>query len=121
VGFAQAFSFKYSPRPGTPAASATGQVPEVEKDRRLAEIQALLRDQQHAFNRACAGRAMPVLFTGSGRRPGQVSGRSPWLQPVHMTGPAGLIGTETTVRIAEGNPNSLAAEPLTLTEELACA
>jgi tRNA-2-methylthio-N6-dimethylallyladenosine synthase len=121
VGFAQAFSFKYSPRPGTPAASATGQVPEVEKDGRLAEIQALLRDQQHAFNRACAGRAMPVLFTGSGRHPGQVSGRSPWLQPVHMTGPAGLIGTETTVRIAEGNPNSLAAEPLTLTEELACA
>jgi tRNA-2-methylthio-N6-dimethylallyladenosine synthase len=121
VGFAQAFSFKYSARPGTPAAAATGQVPEVEKDRRLAEIQALLRDQQHAFNRACAGRAVPVLFTGPGRHPGQVSGRSPWLQPVHMTGPASLIGTETTVRIAEGNPNSLAAEPLTLAEELACA
>ncbi len=121
VGFAQAFSFKYSPRPGTPAAAAPGQVPEVEKDRRLAEIQALLREQQHDFNRACVGRTVPVLFTGPGRRPGQIAGRSPWLQPVHMSGPATLIGTETTVRIAEGNPNSLAAEPLSHTEELACA
>lgn len=121
VGFAQAFSFKYSPRPGTPAAAATGQVPEAEKDRRLAEIQALLRDQQHAFNRACAGKTVKVLFTGPGRRPGQVAGRSPWLQPVHMPGPATVIGTETAVRIAEGHPNSLAAEPLSHTEELACA
>ncbi len=126
IGFAQAFSFKYSPRPGTPAAAATGQIPEVEKDRRLAEIQALLRDQQHAFNRDCAGKAVKVLFTGPGRHPGQVAGRSPWLQPVHMTGPASLIGTETIVRIPEGHPNSLAAEPLhpaqdPQTEELACA
>ena len=116
VGFAQAFSFKYSPRPGTPAAGAPAQVPEVEKDRRLAEIQGVLRAQQHAFNEACAGRTIPVLFTGPGRHPGQVAGRSPWLQPVHMTGPLSLVGTETLVRIARGNPNSLAAEPLTAPE-----
>jgi tRNA-2-methylthio-N6-dimethylallyladenosine synthase len=121
VGFAQAFSFKYSPRPGTPAAAATGQIAALEKDRRLAEIQSLLRDQQHAFNRDCAGTMIKVLFTGPGRQPGQVAGRSPWLQPVHMTGPAALIGTEITVRITEGHPNSLAAESLPRTEELACA
>ncbi|MDE2333777.1 MAG: tRNA (N6-isopentenyl adenosine(37)-C2)-methylthiotransferase MiaB [Rhodospirillales bacterium] len=121
IGFAQAFSFKYSPRPGTPAAVAPAPVAEVEKDRRLAEIQALLRQQQGDFNRACTGKVVRVLFTGTGRHPGQVAGRSPWLQPVHMTGPASLIGTEAAVRIVEGHPNSLAAEPLPQPEELACA
>lgn len=121
IGFAQAFSFKYSPRPGTPAAGAPAQVPEVEKDRRLAEIQAVLRTQQKAFNEACAGRTIPVLFTGPGRHPGQVAGRSPWLQPVHMTGPLSLVGTEARVRIAEGHPNSLAAETWFQPEELAQA
>ncbi len=121
VGFAQAFSFKYSPRPGTPAAGAPAQIAEVEKDRRLADIQVLLRDQQADFNRGCAGKVIKVLFTGQGRHRGQVAGRSPWLQPVHMTGPASVIGTETAVRIIEGRPNSLAAEPLPQTEELACA
>jgi tRNA-2-methylthio-N6-dimethylallyladenosine synthase len=113
VGFAQAFSFKYSPRPGTPAAGAPVQVPEADKDRRLQELQALLREQQAAFNAACAGLVVPVLFTGPGRRPGQVSGRTPWLQPVHMAASADLIGTETPVRIAEAHPNSLTAAPLT--------
>ncbi len=107
VGFAQAYSFKYSPRPGTPAADAPGQVPEAEKDRRLRELQTLLRAQQARFGRDCVGRSVPVLFTGPGRHPGQVTGRSPYLQPVHVSGPAELIGAEALVRIAAALPNSL--------------
>ncbi len=109
VRFAQAFSFKYSPRPGTPAASAPGQVDETEKDRRLQTLQALLREQQAAFNQGCAGLLLPVLFTGRGRHPGQIAGRSPFLQPVHMTGPTSLIGQEVPVRIIAAHRNSLAA------------
>jgi tRNA-2-methylthio-N6-dimethylallyladenosine synthase len=107
VGFAQAYSFKYSPRPGTPAAGAPGQVPEDEKDRRLQALQALLREQQARFNANCAGTTMDVLFTGPGRHPGQIVGRSPWLQPVHITESASLIGEEKTVRIRDVHPNSL--------------
>jgi tRNA-2-methylthio-N6-dimethylallyladenosine synthase len=122
VGFAQAFSFKYSARPGTPAAGAPGQVPEPEKDRRLYELQALLREQQGRFNAACVGLTLPVLFTGPGRHPGQVVGRSPFLQPVHLTGPATLIGRETQVQIAAAHTNSLAASLATTPiEERACA
>ena len=107
VGFAQAYSFKYSPRPGTPAASAPGQVEEAEKDRRLAAVQALLREQQTRFNAGCVGATVPVLLTGLGRHPGQVAGRSPWLQPVHATAPARLIGTVVPMQIAAALPNSL--------------
>jgi tRNA-2-methylthio-N6-dimethylallyladenosine synthase len=109
VGFAQAFSFKYSPRPGTPAAAAPGQVAEAVKDARLQELQALLRAQQAAFNADCVGRVMPVLLTGPGRHPGQVVGRSPWLQPVHLTGPADLVGRIAPVKVTAANPNSLSA------------
>ncbi|MGE0420544.1 MAG: tRNA (N6-isopentenyl adenosine(37)-C2)-methylthiotransferase MiaB [Acetobacteraceae bacterium] len=108
VNFAQAFSFKYSPRPGTPAAGAPAQVPEAEKDRRLQALQALLRDQQARFYAGCVGLELPVLFTGSGRHPGQVVGRSPFLQPVHVTGNSSLIGQESLVRIIAAHPNSLA-------------
>jgi tRNA-2-methylthio-N6-dimethylallyladenosine synthase len=108
VGFALAYSFKYSPRPGTPAAGAPAQVPEADKDRRLQALQALLRDQQQAFNAGCVGLELPVLFTGSGRHPGQIAGRSPFLQPVHLSGSANLIGTESMVRIVANHPNSLA-------------
>jgi len=108
VGFAQAYSFKYSPRPGTPAASAHGRVPEAEKDRRLQALQAVLRDQQSRFSAACVGLTMPVLFTGPGRHPGQVVGRSPFLQPVHLSGHADLAGQESLVRIVAAHPNSLA-------------
>src|SRR5262249_32075345 len=83
IGFAQAFSFKYSPRPGTPAASAPEQIPEPVKALRLGPLQALLADQQRAFNRACVGRVLPVLFERPGRHPGQLVGRSPYLQSVH--------------------------------------
>jgi tRNA-2-methylthio-N6-dimethylallyladenosine synthase len=107
IGFAQAFSFKYSPRPGTPAVGAPAQVSEGEKDARLQALQALLREQQAAFNRSCVGLRLPVLFTGVGRHPGQIAGRSPFLQPVHLAGPAELIGTIAPVKIGAALPNSL--------------
>jgi tRNA-2-methylthio-N6-dimethylallyladenosine synthase len=118
VRFASAFSFKYSARPGTPAAGAANQVAEDVKDRRLQELQALLRDQQSEFNAVCAGRTVDVLVTGPGRRPGQIGGRTPWLQPVHMEGPESLIGRIVPVKIVTGHPNSLTG---TLIEELARA
>jgi len=108
VGFAQAYSFKYSQRPGTPAAGAPAQVPDVEKDRRLQALQALLREEQARFAEACVGLTMPVLFTGLGRHPGQIVGRSPFLHPVHLSGHADLIGNESMVRIVAAHPNSLA-------------
>ncbi|MSP04375.1 MAG: tRNA (N6-isopentenyl adenosine(37)-C2)-methylthiotransferase MiaB [Acetobacteraceae bacterium] len=118
IGFAMAYSFKYSPRPGTPAAGAPAQIPEPDKDRRLQELQALLRAQQDEFNAACVGQTMPILLTGPGRHPGQIAGRSAYLQPVHLLGPANLIGTVTDARIAAMFPNSLSA---TLAQEVACA
>ena len=107
VGFAMAYSFKYSPRPGTPAAGAPFQVPEVEKDTRLQALQALLRQQQDDFNRSRVGLIVRVLLTGPGRHPGQVAGRSPWLQPVHLAAPLELVGQEVPVRILAAHPNSL--------------
>ena len=109
VGFALAYSFKYSPRPGTPAAGQPFQVPEAEKDARLQELQAVLRRQQDEFNRACVGREVDILWTGPGRHPGQIAGRTPWLQPVHATGPADLAGRLARVRLTEAHPNSLSA------------
>jgi tRNA-2-methylthio-N6-dimethylallyladenosine synthase len=107
IGFAQAFSFKYSARPGTPAATMAGPVDEAVKDARLAEIQALLRDQQAAFNRSRAGMVAQVLVTGPGRHPGQMAGRTPWLNPVHFDGPDSLTGQVVPVTITAGHPNSL--------------
>ncbi len=118
VGFAQAFSFKYSPRPGTPAAGAPLQIAEAEKDRRLYALQDLLRAQQAAFNASCVGLTIPVLITGQGRHPGQIAGRSPWLQPVHLTGPNNLIGQEIPVKIEAAHTNSLSGATL---KEKACA
>jgi tRNA-2-methylthio-N6-dimethylallyladenosine synthase len=110
VGYASAFSFKYSPRPGTPAADMKAQVPEAEKADRLARLQALLAGQQAAFNAATAGLTIPVLFEKPGRRPGQLVGRSPWLQPVHVDGAeaASRVGEIETVTITATSPNSLA-------------
>jgi len=107
AGYAQAYSFKYSPRPGTPAAASTQQVPEEVKDARLQALQALLLSQQAAFNAACAGKTMKVLFETFGRKEGQALGRSPYLQPVHVEGAAGLIGQIVEVKIEEVLPNSL--------------
>jgi len=122
IGFAQAFSFKYSPRPGTPAASAADQVPEPVKAQRLAELQALLRQQQRAFNAACVGRVLPVLFERPGRRPGQLVGRSPYLQAVHADAGMERIGEIVPVTIRAVAPNSLAgviSPPLGGTGEVA--
>ena len=99
VGFASAFSFKYSARPGTPAAAQAKQVPEDVKIARLAELQSLLITQQAAFNASCEKRVMPVLFEKPGRRQGQAVGRSPYLQPVHVEGALDLIGEIRDVRI----------------------
>ncbi|MDB5415773.1 MAG: tRNA-2-methylthio-N(6)-dimethylallyladenosine synthase MiaB, partial [Rubritepida sp.] len=110
VGFASSFSFKYSARPGTPAAGAPHRVDEATKDRRLQEVQSLLRDQQAAFNATKTGAIVPVLFTGPGRQPGQLSGRTPWLQPIHAAGLSSFIGTVAPVRIVAGNPTSLHGE-----------
>jgi tRNA-2-methylthio-N6-dimethylallyladenosine synthase len=108
IGFAQAFSFKYSPRPGTPAAEAEDQVPVPVKTERLAELQSLLQRRQRAFNESCVGQILPVLFEKTGRHPGQLVGRSPYLQPVHAdTGPE-RIGDIVPVRIRAAEPNSLA-------------
>jgi tRNA-2-methylthio-N6-dimethylallyladenosine synthase len=110
ISYAQAFSFKYSPRPGTPAALMPQQVPEAVKTERLAMLQALLTEQQRHFNAASLGREMPVLFEKHGRHPGQLVGRSPYLQAVHATAPERLIGTLAPVRLVRVERNSLAGE-----------
>jgi tRNA-2-methylthio-N6-dimethylallyladenosine synthase len=108
VGYASAFSFKYSRRPGTPAAAMPGQVADQAKDERLARLQALLEDQQAAFNARQQGRVLPVLFEKTGRHPGQLVGRSPYLQAVHASAPDRLIGEIVSVRIESSARNSLA-------------
>ncbi|MBL8549817.1 MAG: tRNA (N6-isopentenyl adenosine(37)-C2)-methylthiotransferase MiaB [Hyphomonadaceae bacterium] len=113
VGFASAFSFKYSRRPGTPAASMQGQVGEDAKAERLARLQGVLNAQQRMFNEAQIGRVLPVLVAGRGRRPGQAHGRSPYLQAVHFDcgvgDPGRLTGEIVSVRIEAASQNSLAA------------
>ena len=104
--FALAYSFNYSPRPGTPAAGLP-QVPAEVKDARLAEIQAELRRQQTDFNIASVGITTPVLFTGLGRHPGQIAGRSLYAQPVVVDAPDLLTGEIRQVKITRANPNSI--------------
>jgi tRNA-2-methylthio-N6-dimethylallyladenosine synthase len=107
VTYAQAFSFKYSPRPGTPAATNEEQVPEDVKSERLARLQALLNEQQAEFNRACVGRTLDVLLEKPGRNPGQLIGRSPYLQSVFLDAGDRQIGETVRVEITETGPNSL--------------
>ena len=106
VRYAQAFSFKYSPRPGTPAATMDGQVPRGLMDERLQRLQAALNRDQLAFNEASEGKRCEILVERHGRRPGQWLGKSPWLQSVHFEGEA-EIGDIVTVELAEAGPNSL--------------
>jgi tRNA-2-methylthio-N6-dimethylallyladenosine synthase len=108
VGYAQAYSFVYSPRPGTPAAGRA-QVPAEVKAERLQRLQALLTRQQAAFQAGLVGRTLPVLVEKPGRMPGQVAGRSPYLNAVHLEAavPAGAI---VPVRIVAAGRNSLAGE-----------
>ncbi len=110
IGYAQAYSFKYSPRPGTPAASHEDQVPEEVKSARLQRLQALLNKQQIGFNASKVGSTMEILLERKGREPGQLGGRSPWLQPVHVMAPDHLIGTLQPVRITGITKFSLSAE-----------
>jgi tRNA-2-methylthio-N6-dimethylallyladenosine synthase len=105
--YASAFSFKYSRRPGTPGAAMPGQVAEAEKDERLQRLQALLGEQQARFNGACVGRTVAVLFDKPGRHPGQLVGRSPYLQAVHAMAPASALGAILPVTLAAAQTNSL--------------
>jgi len=107
VGYAGAYSFKYSPRPGTPAAEMAEQVPEPIKGERLARLQAAIDIHQADFNAQCVGRKLDVLLERPGRHPGQLVGRSPYLQPVQVVAPAGLIGEITTVTVTGTGANSL--------------
>ena len=107
VDYATAFSFKYSRRPGTPAAAMPGQVDEPVKDERLARLNALLDEQARRFNASQVGKVLPVLFERAGRHPGQLIGRSPYLQAVHATAPDRLIGQIVPVRIESAARMSL--------------
>ena len=107
IGFARAFSFKYSARPGTPAASLPHQVPERIARERLHLLQSLLDDEAKAFDAATVGRKLKVLFERQGRKPGQIAGRSPYLQAVHGEGPEDFIGQIVDVDIVSAGPNSL--------------
>ncbi|MBY0302880.1 MULTISPECIES: tRNA (N6-isopentenyl adenosine(37)-C2)-methylthiotransferase MiaB [Sphingomonas] len=107
VGHAQAFSFKYSPRPGTPAATMPDQVPAAVMDERLKALQAALNRDQAAFNAASVGRSCDVLIERPGKLPGQWLGKSPWLQSVHIVGDH-APGELVRVTLAQAGPNSLA-------------
>jgi tRNA-2-methylthio-N6-dimethylallyladenosine synthase len=119
VEFATAYSFKYSPRPGTPAAAMHGQIAEEVKSERLARLQALLTEQQRAFNRAQVGKVLSVLVTGTGRKAGQRHGRSPYFQAVHINDSAAQNGDILPVRIVAASSNSLTGEELARTPECA--
>jgi len=112
VGYAQAFSFTYSPRPGTPAALMDAQVPKTVMDERLQRLQAALNEQQHAFNAASVGRRTSVLIERRGKLPGQMLGKSPWLQSVHIIAPNLAIGDLIEVDLTAAGPNSLTGTPL---------
>ncbi len=104
VRFAQAYSFKYSPRPGTLASEREEQVAEDVKAERLARLQALLAAQQKTFNAGMIGRHLEVLWETPGRKTGQIVGRSPYLQAVHAEGAAALLGRVTAVEIVGRKP-----------------
>lgn len=110
VNYASAFSFIYSPRPGTPAATMAAHVPEEVAKERLYALQALLSEQQVAFNQSLAGRVLPVLFEKKGRHDQQAIGRSPYLQSVHVEGGDHLIGQIANVEILSGKQNSLSGK-----------
>ena len=107
IGFAQAFSFKYSPRPGTPAAGHDDQVDDAIKSERLLRLQAVLDTQQVSFNARSLGGVVPVLFERKGREPGEFVGRTPYLQLVHAAGEGDLIGRTANVAVSETRRSSL--------------
>jgi len=111
VNYAQAYTFKYSPRPGTPAATMEEQIDASVMDERLQRLQALINAQQHDFNRASVGRSTEILLERPGRKPGQLVGKTPWLQSVHIESDK-PIGSIVDVEIISAGPNSLAGAPL---------
>ncbi|KAB7645611.1 tRNA (N6-isopentenyl adenosine(37)-C2)-methylthiotransferase MiaB [Polymorphobacter fuscus] len=112
VGYAQAYSFKYSQRPGTPAATMADQVPEAVKEERLARLQAAITAGAHAFNLASVGRHTEILLERPGRKPGQLIGKTPWLQSAVVSVTGAKIGDLIAVEITEGQPNSVEARPV---------
>ena len=110
VNYASAYSFKYSPRPGTPAAVAEDQVEDHIKAERLAGLQQLVETQQLAFNQAKVGTVMDILVERPANRQGQRAGRSPWMQAVHFPESSGEIGAIIPLKIISASQNSLAAE-----------
>jgi len=110
AGYAQAFSFKYSARPGTPAATMDGQVPPEVMDERLQRLQAAINRDQLAFNEASVGKRCEVLVERRGKKPGQWLGKSPWLQSVHFEAEA-AIGDLVDVTLTEAGPNSMHGQP----------
>ena len=119
IGYASAFSFKYSRRPGTPGAAMPNQIDETVKTERLHALQALLDEQQTGFNRSQIGRTLPVLFEKAGRIAGQLHGRSPYLQSVHVDGPAELIGRIGQVEIDAASRNSLSGRLVSAERDVA--
>jgi tRNA-2-methylthio-N6-dimethylallyladenosine synthase len=112
TNYAQCYSFKYSMRPGTPGAEMDDQVDEAVKNERLARLQALLGEQQLAFNKQCVGKTIEVLLEKPGRNDQQLIGRSPWLQSVVVPAHCGAIGDLVSVKVTQHNNNSLLAEPV---------
>jgi len=121
VGYASAYTFKYSPRPGTPAAVAETQVPEAVKAERLARLNALVTAQMRGFAQSCVGRTLDVLLEKPGRMAGQLGGRSPYLQAVHLEAPAELTGTVQKVLITTAGNNSIAGKIVTHAERKAAS
>ena len=109
IGFVDAYSFKYSARPGTPAAVLPEQVPEDVKTLRLQVLQEKLNAGKATFNQHAIGTVMPVLLEGPGRHPGQLVGRSPYMQAVHVSASDDWVGQIADVKIDAAHPNSLAA------------
>ena len=114
VGYASAYSFKYSPRPGTPAANADVQVAEAVKSERLESLQQLLNAQQFAFNKSTEGRVVDVLVERAGGRDGQMAGRSPYMQAVNFIGTADQIGQIVPCRLSAARQNSMTGEIVNL-------
>ncbi len=112
VGYAYAYSFAYSPRPGTPAANFEQAAPEEVKRDRLRRLQALILEQQLAFNQSKLGQEMDILIEREGKLPGQMIGKSPWMQSVYLEQATHLKGEIVRVRITGAFPNSLSAKIL---------
>jgi tRNA-2-methylthio-N6-dimethylallyladenosine synthase len=110
VGFASTFSFKYSPRPGTPGAEREDHIADEIMRERLAILQGLVETQRQAFNTATVGRVVNILFEKRGRHDGQIAGKSPYMQPVHVFGPPELVGRVLPAKITAAGSNSLSGE-----------